>query len=44
MESVLHGSSGKWGNKVHMRSQEQVSKEEASLLVKYILSLSDTAE
>ncbi|MEW5755734.1 MAG: c-type cytochrome [Pseudomonadota bacterium] len=39
VQSVLTGSSGKWGSKVHMKAQNQVPQEDVSKLVDYILSL-----
>ena len=39
VQSVMTGSSGKWGSKVHMQAQKQLTPDEASRLVRYILSL-----
>ena len=39
IDSIRHGSKGKWGNKVHMKAQHKVSDEEVGKLVDYILSL-----
>lgn len=37
--SVTKGSQGKWGTKIHMQSQKNVSKQDVVTLVDYILTL-----
>lgn len=39
MNSILHGSKGKWGKKVHMQAHKNLTKEDAGKLADYILSL-----
>jgi len=41
IDSVLYGSKGKWGAKVHMKAQNKISEEEVGQLADYILSLND---
>lgn len=38
LNSILHGSKGKWGKKVHMQASK-LSKEEAGAMADYILGL-----
>ena len=44
VKSIMTGSSGKWGSKVHMKAQKNVSEESVGKLVDYILSLSAVKE
>lgn len=41
LQSIMTGSGGQWGDKVHMQAQKQLTAAEAGMLVRYILSLSD---